>query len=75
MFHVPRRELEQHFEKVLLEGNARMELKSRANESQRQDLPAASSSIVIGAVLRKVLRKVRRIADGSMFPPGIGANI
>jgi hypothetical protein len=71
MLHVARRELERKFEMVLFTESARIKPKSSANESQHPDLPPAPSSVVVGAVLRKLCR----VEDVACPPPEIGAKI
>jgi hypothetical protein len=70
---VTRRELERKFEIVLFAENARMALKSSANESQNLPRPIASSFVKIRAELSACGSRSNIVPCGP--PPGIGAKI
>jgi hypothetical protein len=64
--HVPRREFERNFEIVILAENARIKLKSSANERLNLPRPIASSFVKIGAELSVRQQMKKR----SMWPAG-----
>jgi hypothetical protein len=71
-FHVARRELERKFEIILLEENARMELKSSAKENVKADLPIPVCLNPIRAAVKDRWRVKDIVA---CRPPGHGRKI